>query len=361
MIFRGIKIIEKFTSLVMTLKVGINGFGRIGRLVLRQLMKMQKDGRNIDVVGINDLAPIETLAHLFEFDSVHGRFDGTVEVDTEHMILKINEDDFQTFSERDPSKLPWGKLNTDIVIECTGFFRDKVGMMKHLEAGAKKVILSAPGKDVDITIVMGVNDELYDKNKHNLISNASCTTNCLATTIKVLDDSFGYLSGTMTTIHAYTNDQNMLDAVHKDYRRMRAAAVNMIPTTTGASDAVGLVLPHLKGKIDGLAVRVPTPNASLVDMTCRLKGRVSKSDLEQAFRFASENNMKNILDYEWRSLVSSDFIGNPNSSIVDVPTLKVIEEADDSTLVKVLSWYDNEWGYSARTADLVWMIYEQGF
>jgi glyceraldehyde 3-phosphate dehydrogenase len=320
---------------------------------------MSKNGMDIDIIGINDLAPLESLAHLFEFDSVHGRFDGTVEVKDDSLVLA--GDEFQTFAERDPENLPWGELGADVVIECTGIFNTREGMSKHLKAGAKKVIVSAPGSGVDVTIVRGVNNDDYIPEKHNLISNASCTTNCLATTVKVLDDNFGFEYGNMTTIHAYTNDQPMLDSVHKDYRRMRAGAINMIPTSTGASKAVGLVLPHLAGKIEGLAVRVPTPNASLVDLTARVKGKVTKEDLEKVYREASLGELKGILSFEWRSLVSSDFIGNPHSAIIDFPTLQVIQGSDESSLVKVLAWYDNEWGYAARTAELAYEVYEKGY
>lgn len=338
----------------MTVKVGINGFGRIGRLIMRQLMNGDKQ---VDIVAINDLADNEALAHMFEFDSVHGKFEGSVEVTEEALIF--NGDRFETYAERDPSKLPWEELDVDVVIESTGVFRKREGMQKHIDAGAKKLILTAPGRvadDVDITIVRGVNNDDYNPEEHTLISNASCTTNCLATTVKVLDDSFGFEQGNMTTIHAYTNDQRLLDSIHKDYRRMRAAALNMFPTSTGASKAIGLVLPHLAGKIDGLAVRVPTPNVSIVDLTARLETSLSLDDLSRAYKESARGAMSGILDYESRSLVSTDFNGNPHSAIIDGPTLQIV----DDNLVKVLSWYDNETGYAALTAELVHEIYEKG-
>lgn len=335
-------------------KVAINGFGRIGRLVLRQLKSLEKE---VDVVAINDIAPNEALGHMFEFDSVHGRFDGTVEV-TENSLI-FNDDEIDTFSERDPGNLPWKDLEVDIVVECTGIFRKREGMQKHINAGAKKVVLSAPAAsktDVDVTVVRGVNNQDYDPEKHHLISNASCTTNCLAPTVKVLDDNFGFEHGNMTTVHAYTNDQRLLDSIHKDYRRGRAAALNMFPTSTGASKAIGLVMPHLNGKIEGLAIRIPTPNVSIVDLTARLTKSLTLEELTDAYRIASEGELKDILGYEWRSLVSSDFNGNPLSAIIDFPTLQIVDEK----LVKVLAWYDNETGYSTRTAELVHEVYEKG-
>ena len=343
----------------MAVRVGINGFGRIGRLVLRALFQMQKEANiEVDVVAINDIADNEPLAHMFEFDSVHGRFHGTVEVSGQDALI-FDGDYFKTFKERDPTQIPWKELEAEIVLESTGKFRSRDGMQKHITAGAKKVLLSAPAKpveDVDITIVRGVNNQLYDPNKHTLISNASCTTNCLAPVVKVLDDSFGFEQGIMTTIHSYTNNQRLLDSIHKDYRRMRAAAVNHFPTTTGASEATGLVLPHLKGKIDGLAVRVPTPNVSIVDLTARLQQDVVIGELEDAFREAAEGDLEGILDVEWRSLVSTDYNGNPHSAIVDLPFLHVV----DTNMCKVLAWYDNEWAYAMRCAEMIHEIYEKG-
>ncbi|MFW9995739.1 MAG: type I glyceraldehyde-3-phosphate dehydrogenase [Candidatus Odinarchaeota archaeon] len=331
----------------MTVKVGINGFGRIGRLVLRALLEMDEP---VDIVAINDIAPMESLAHLFEWDSIHGRFQGTVEVTTKELIF--NGDAFVTYAEKNPADLPWKELDADFVIESTGRFRTRDDLQKHRDAGAKRVILSAPAKtpnDVDVTLVRGINTQVYIPTKHYLISNASCTTNCLAPIVKVLDDNFGFEQGQMTTVHSYTNDQRLLDSLHKDYRRMRAAGFNMFPATTGATKAIGLVLPHLAGKIDGLAIRVPVPNVSVVDLTARLRKSVTVGDLEQAFKKASEGDLDEILDFEWRSLVSSDFNHNPHSAVVDLPSLKVVGDK----LVKVLAWYDNEWGYANRTAELV--------
>ncbi|MFX1508503.1 MAG: type I glyceraldehyde-3-phosphate dehydrogenase [Promethearchaeota archaeon] len=343
----------------MTVKVGINGFGRIGRLVLRALFQLQKEAnQKVDIVAINDIADNEPLAHMFEFDSVHGRFDGTVEVEGQNALI-FDGDYFKTYKEREPSQIPWKELEADIVLESTGKFRSKEGMQKHITAGAKKVLLSAPAKPItnaDITLVRGVNNHHYDPKKHTLISNASCTTNCLAPVVKVLDDKFGFEQGIMTTIHSYTNNQRLLDSIHKDYRRMRAAAVNHFPTTTGASEATGEVLPHLKGKIDGLAVRVPTPNVSIVDLTARLKQNVSCERIESAFREAAEGDLKGILDVEWRSLVSTDYNGNPHSAIVDLPFLHVV----DTNMCKILAWYDNEWGYAMRCAEMIHEIYEKG-
>ncbi len=336
------------------LKVAINGFGRIGRLVLRALLQRKE---KVDIIAINDLSNTEMLAHLFEFDSIHGRWDGEVIVHPETNNLVLNGDEFTVFSERDPEKLPWKEMEVDYVIESTGFFRTREGMEKHLKAGAKRVILTAPGKGVDGTFVLGVNfEENYDPDKHFMVSNASCTTNCLATTCKVLDDEYGIVHGTMTTIHAYTNDQRLLDSQHRDYRRSRAATMSMVPTSTGAAKAIGLVMPHLNGKLDGMAVRVPTPNVSLVDLTVRLaKEAESKEEIQEAFRKAAETNLKGILDYEWRSLVSIDFNSNPHSAVVDFPSMMLVE----GTLLKVLSWYDNEWGYANRVADLAFRMWEK--
>jgi glyceraldehyde 3-phosphate dehydrogenase len=352
-------------------KIGINGFGRIGRLVLRALLQKQHDDPehfSVDIVAINDLSTPDMLANLFQYDSIHGRFPGTVAVDNDTSELIFDDDRFKVLAIKDPEQLPWEELDADIVIECTGLFRDRKSLEKHLKAGAKKVILSAPAKtpsDVDITVVRGVNNSLLTK-EHNLISNASCTTNCLAPVLKVLDDNYGVIQGVMTTIHAYTNDQRVLDSQHKDFRRSRAAMLSMIPTTTGAAKAIGLVMPHLQGKIDGMSVRVPTPNVSLVDLTVRLKTNTTKDELEQAYRDASDketSELYNIIDYEWRSLVSIDFNHNKYSAVIDFPSLMVIDPTEGITgsLVKVLAWYDNEWAFSNRVAELVHELFHLNF
>ncbi len=325
-------------------KIGINGFGRIGRLVTRALLEREE---KVDIVAINDLSSADMLANLFEFDSIHGRFNGSVEVDGNDIIL--NGDRFTILSERDPASLPWKELEADYVIESTGKFRDRQGLQKHIDAGAKRVILSAPGKDVDVTVVRGVNFDMYDPSKHFIVSNASCTTNCLAPVLKVLDDRFKVEHAIMTTIHSVTNDQRLLDSQHKDFRRARAAYMSMIPTSTGAAKAIGLVMPHLNGKVDGLAVRVPVSNVSLVDLTARVAADITHDDVEEAFREAAKKEMKGIIDIQWRSLVSIDFNHDPHSAIVDLPTLKIV----DKSMVKVLAWYDNEWGYANRVADLL--------
>ncbi|CAN5210266.1 type I glyceraldehyde-3-phosphate dehydrogenase [soil metagenome] len=327
-------------------KVGINGFGRIGRLVMRSVLKYKSD--TIEVVGINDLTDSKTLAHLFKYDSVHGKFDGDVHADGEDIV--INGRKIGVTSERDPAKLNWCKRGAEVIIESTGFFRDDKSAGKHIEAGAKKVIISAPGSGDVQTIVLGVNDDDLDKN-NKVFSNASCTTNCLAPMVKVLDDAFGVKQGFMTTIHAYTGDQALVDGPHKDLRRARAAAVNIVPTTTGAAAAVGLVLPHLDGKLDGGAVRVPVANGSLTDFTAVLNQDVSEQDVLDAFRKAAEGDLKGILEYSEEELVSTDIIGNPHSCIFDSKMTKV-----DGNVVKVIGWYDNEAGYSARTAELVTKI-----
>lgn len=333
-------------------KIAINGFGRIGRLVTRALLYHEK---KVDIVGINDLSETEMMAHVFEFDSIHGRFRGSVEVHPENSNLILDGDEFVVYSEPDPSKLPWKELDVDYVVESTGRFRDREGMQKHRDAGAKRVILSAPGKGVDATFVLGVNFATYDPEKHFLISNASCTTNCLAPLCKVLDDNYGIEHGTMTTVHAYTNDQKLLDMHHKDFRRARAAGMSIVPTSTGAAKAIGEVMPHLKGKLDGMALRVPIPNVSVVDLTVRLKTQVgNKKEIEDAFIRAAEGEMRGILGYESRSLVSIDFNSNPLSSIIDFPSMMLIE----GTLLKILAWYDNEWGYANRIADLIHRMWE---
>ncbi len=327
-------------------KVGINGFGRIGRLVMRSILKYQSD--EIEVVGINDLTDTKTLAHLFKYDSVHGTFDGDVKADGNNIV--INGHKIGVSSERDPANLKWDERGAEVIVESTGLFRDDKSAGKHLEAGAKKVIISAPGKGDIQTIVLGVNDDELDKS-NDIFSNASCTTNCLAPMAKVLDESFGLKQGFMTTIHAYTGDQAIVDGPHKDLRRARAAAANIVPTTTGAAAAVGLVLPHLDGKLDGGAVRVPVPDGSLTDFTAVLDKDVTEADVLKAFKDAANGPLKGILEYSEEELVSSDIIGNPHSCIFDSKMTKV-----DGNVVKVIGWYDNEAGYSARTAELVTKI-----
>ncbi|MBZ4672949.1 type I glyceraldehyde-3-phosphate dehydrogenase [Deferribacterales bacterium Es71-Z0220] len=327
----------------MTTRVAINGFGRIGRCAFRAAMVRNLD---IEFVGINDLTDAATLAHLLKYDSVHGI--ANFDVKAEEKALIVNGKKINVYSSKDASILPWGELGVDVVIESTGVFRKREQAAAHLKAGAKKVIISAPADDPDITVALGVNFDKYDKTKHHVISNASCTTNCLAPVAKVLNDKFGIINGIMTTVHSYTNDQRILDLPHKDLRRARAAAVSMIPTSTGAAKAVGLVLPELKGKLDGMAVRVPTPNVSMVDLTCNLNKAVTEEEVNMAMKEASEGDLKGILQYVEEELVSIDFNGNPHSSIFDAPLTKVI----GGTCVKVISWYDNEWGYSNRIAEL---------
>lgn len=324
------------------MKVAINGFGRIGRLTFRNLLKNE----DIEVVAINDLTDNDTLAHLLRYDSAHGRFPGDVSVEGEFII--VNGTKIAALSERDPEKLPWGDMGVDIVLESTGIFRDEAGAGKHLTAGAKKVIISAPAKGGIKTVVLGVNDDTLT-GEEKILSNASCTTNCLAPVAKVLHDSFGGIQkGFITTIHAYTADQRLQDAPHSDLRRARAAAVNIVPTTTGAAKAVGLVLPDLKGRLDGNAVRVPTITGSMTDLTCILGREVSVEEINKAMKEASEGPMKGVLAYTEDPIVSSDVIGDPHSSIFDALSTNV-----NGNMVKVLSWYDNEAGYSARTADLI--------
>lgn len=327
-------------------KVGINGFGRIGRLVMRAILEHQND--KVEVVGINDLTSAETLAHLFKYDSVQKRFDGEVKADGNSIV--INGNTIPVSAERDPANLNWDELGAEVIIESTGFFRQAEDARKHLEAGAKKVIISAPGKGDMQTIVLGVNDNDLDKS-NDIFSNASCTTNCLAPMVKVLDDHFGVEKGFMTTIHAYTGDQQLVDGPHKDLRRARAAAQNIVPTTTGAAAAVGLVLPHLDGKLDGGAVRVPVATGSLTDLTAVVGKDTTEEEVLAAFKDAADGDLKGILQYTDEPLVSTDIIGNPHSCIFDSGTIKV-----DGNLVKVIGWYDNEAGYSARTAELITMI-----
>ncbi|RMF97331.1 MAG: type I glyceraldehyde-3-phosphate dehydrogenase [Candidatus Schekmanbacteria bacterium] len=327
----------------MAIRVGINGFGRIGR----NLLRASYDDNEIEFVAVNDITNPATLAHLLKYDSVHGI--ALQDVKASDDSITFGSKNIKVMAERDPAKLPWKDLGVDVVVESTGLFRKRPDASKHLEAGAKKVIISAPATDPDITIVMGVNEKSYDKEKHNIISNASCTTNCLAPVAKVLLDNFGIEKGLMTTIHSYTNDQRVLDLPHSDLRRARAANLSMIPTTTGAAKAVALVLPSLKGKVDGMAIRVPTPNVSVVDFVAVLEKEVTVDDVNNALKAASEGELKGILDFTDEPLVSIDFNGNPHSSIVDGKCTSVIE----GKMVKVLAWYDNEWGYSCRIRDLI--------
>ena len=328
----------------MSIRVAVNGFGRIGRNVLRAAKKSGRD--NLDFVAVNDLTGSETLAHLLRYDSVHGRYPGTVEVSGDGIV--VDGDEILVLSEQDPADLPWGELRVDIVVESTGRFRTRELAAKHLEAGARKVIISAPASGEDITIVLGVNHQAYDPGKHHIISNASCTTNCLAPVARVLTERFGFARGLMTTIHAYTSGQAVLDGPHSDLRRARAAGVSMIPTTTGAAKAISLVLPELEGKLDGMAIRVPTPDVSLVDLVAELGTDVSAGEINDALRAAAETDLAGILRVEEQPLVSVDFTGESASSVVDALSTSVM----DGRMVKVLAWYDNEWGYSSRVVDL---------
>ncbi|MFM1786239.1 MAG: hypothetical protein RL228_189 [Actinomycetota bacterium] len=330
----------------MTVKVGINGFGRIGRNFYRALLAQ---GADVEVVGINDLTDINTLAHLLKYDSILGRLNQEVSVSGDS--IKVGNKSFKVVADRDPANLPWAALGADIVIESTGHFTDADKAAAHIKAGAKKVIISAPAKGEDITIVMGVNHDKYDAASHHVISNASCTTNCLAPFAKVLDEEFGIVKGMMTTIHAYTNDQVILDFPHKDLRRARAAAINMIPTTTGAAKAISLVLPQLKGKLDGYAMRVPVPTGSATDLTVQLGREVTKEEVNAAIKKAAEGSLKGILEYTEDPIVSTDIVTSPASSIFDAGLTYV-----NGDTVKVVSWYDNEWGYSNRLVDLVGFV-----
>lgn len=330
----------------MALKVAINGFGRIGRMVFRAALKE----KSIEIVAINDLTDAKTLAHLLKYDSVHGILNAKVEAKGDELV--INGKPIKILAVRNPEELPWKKMKVDVVLESTGLFTAREKAELHLKAGAKKVIISAPATGEDITVVMGVNHNLYDPKKHNIISNASCTTNCLAPVAKVLHETFGIEKGLVTTVHSYTNDQNILDLPHKDLRRARAAAMSMIPTTTGAAKAVSLVLPELKGKLDGMAIRVPTPNVSVVDLVVTLKKKTDAEKVNAALKKASKGALKGILGFEEAPLVSTDFNGNTLSSIVDASCTKVL----DGNMVKVLSWYDNEAGFSQRVVDLLKLI-----
>ncbi|MBW3630662.1 MAG: type I glyceraldehyde-3-phosphate dehydrogenase [Gemmatimonadetes bacterium] len=327
----------------MAIRVAINGFGRIGRNVLRAAKKAKIT--DVEFVAVNDLTDTLTLGHLLRYDSIHGAYPGSVEVREGSLV--VDGDEVKVFAEKDPSALPWRDLGVDIVIESTGRFTNRKDAAKHIEGGAKKVIISAPAKDEDITIVLGVNEERYDPSSHHVVSNASCTTNCLAPVVKVLLDEFGFRRGMMTTVHSYTNDQQILDLPHKDLRRARAAGLSIIPTTTGAAKATSLVIPEVKGKIDGVAMRVPTPDVSIVDLVCELEREASVEQINAALRSAAEGRMKGVLAYTDDELVSVDYIGNPNSSIIDGASTNVV-----SGLVKVMAWYDNEWGYSNRCIDL---------
>jgi glyceraldehyde 3-phosphate dehydrogenase len=330
-------------------KVGINGFGRIGRLVARCLLKM--DG--VELVKINDLTDTKTLAHLFKYDSVHGRFDGTVVAEADKLV--INGKPILVSAEKDPAKLEWGAVGVQIVVESTGRFTDGETAKAHLAAGAKKVIISAPGTNVDATVVLGVNSDSLTK-EMKIVSNASCTTNCLAPVAKVLDEKFGIVGGFMNTIHAYTADQVLQDAPHKDLRRARAAALNIVPTSTGAAKAVGLVLPNLKGKLDGVALRVPVADGSMVDLSLTLKREATKEEINAAIKEAAATSLKGILEYSEEPLVSTDIVGNPKSSVFDAQLTDA-----RGTMVKVFAWYDNEWGYSNRTAELVLLLNKLGY
>ena len=330
----------------MTVRIGINGFGRIGRSILRAAI----DKKNVEIAGINDPAPIETMAHLIKYDSVHGIINADVSYDNKHLI--INGKKIPYSSLKDPSLLPWNKLDIDVAAECTGIFKDRKNASKHIEAGAKKVIISAPSNDPDTTIVLGVNENSYNPKKHIIISNASCTTNCLAPVAKVLKDNFGIKHGFMTTVHSYTGAQNILDAPHNDLRRARTAGVSMVPTTTGATKAVGIVIPELKGKLKGLSMRVPTPNVSIIDFVVNTEKKgLTREDINNALKEASESNMKGILGYCKEPLVSIDFNGSRFSSVIDALSTDIIDD-----LVKVLSWYDNETGYSTRMVELAALI-----
>ncbi|MDH7498252.1 MAG: type I glyceraldehyde-3-phosphate dehydrogenase [Syntrophomonadaceae bacterium] len=334
----------------MAVKVGINGFGRIGRLVTR-VAALRDD---IEVVAVNDLGDVEVSAHLFRFDSVHGTFPGTVEVEGDRLL--INGRPVTFFSQADPARIPWGDQGVEVVVEGTGRFTDRSKAAAHLAGGARKVVITAPAKDADLTVVMGVNHEAYDPARHHVISNASCTTNCLAPMAKVVSDTFGIVKGLMTTIHSYTNDQRLLDLAHDDLRRARAAGLSMVPTTTGAAKAIGLVIPELSGKLNGLSVRVPTPNVSLTDLVVETEKPVSAESINQAMREAAEGPYRGIIEYCALPLVSRDFNGNPHSCIFDALSTMVMGD----TMAKLVAWYDNEWGYSTRVVDVVALLAARG-
>ena len=337
----------------MATRIGINGFGRIGRQVLRAILERHPD--TLSVAAVNDLTDAKTNAHLFKYDSTYGRYPGSVETDGDSMNVDGNQ--IAVVAERDPAKIPWSDFGVDIVVESTGVFTDASKAVGHLQGGAKKVVISAPASGEDMTIVLGVNDDRYDPKRHNIISNASCTTNCVAPMVKVLHDNFTVERGLMTTIHSYTNDQRILDQAHKDLRRARSAAINIIPTSTGAARACGLVIPDLQGKVHGMAMRVPTPTGSATDLVADLGRKVSVEEVNQAFKEAAMEPLKDILEYTEEPIVSSDIVSNPHSVILDgLSTM-----AMDGTMVKVLGWYDNEWGYSCRTADLIAFMAERGW
>ncbi len=332
----------------MAVRVGINGFGRIGRLVLRAALKQPRS--NLEFVAVNDITDTKTLAHLFKYDSVHRAWDGEVTAGSDHLV--INGKKILVTAEKDPAKLPWKALGATVVVESTGRFTDREKASAHFTAGAKKVIISAPAKGEDLTVVMGVNQDKYDPAKHHLLSNASCTTNCLVPVVKVVRDAFGWVRGYMITVHSYTNDQNVLDFPHKDLRRARAAALSIIPTTTGAAKATSLVIPEVKGKIDGVSLRVPTADVSSVNLIVQVEKATTPAEVNQAFKQAAAGSLKGILDVSEEPLVSSDYIGNPFSSIVDAMSTSVV----DGTMLQVSSWYDNEWGYSMRCVDLLELV-----
>jgi len=328
----------------MTIRIGINGFGRIGRLCLRSMLERHKD--QLSVVALNDMAGLETSAHLFQYDSTYGRFPGSLKVG--EGVLQLNGWKIAVLNERDPARLPWKSLGVDLVIESTGVFADGLSARSHLDAGAKKIIVTAPAKNVDVMVVLGVNHSEYDSKKHRIVSNASCTTNCLAPVVKTLHDAFGIEGGLMTTTHSYTNDQRILDLMHKDLRRARAAGMNIVPTTTGAAQAIGLVIPDLRGKLDGISLRVPTSSVSVVDIVVNLKRSTTAEEINSTLKKAASSNLKGIMDYTDKPLVSSDFRGDPASAIIDGLSTMVLK----GKMAKVLAWYDNEWGYSCRVADL---------
>ena len=336
----------------MTTRIGINGFGRIGRQSMKALL--ERYPREIEVVAVNDLTDTKTNAHLLKYDSTYGRFPGEVEATADTLI--VNGHKITVFSQRDPAQIPWGDMGIELVIESTGLFTDADKAAAHIRGGAKKVIISAPAKGEDLTIVLGVNDFMYDPAKHNIISNASCTTNCLAPAAKVINDTFGIEKGLMNTIHSYTNDQRILDQVHKDLRRARTAGANIIPTSTGAARALALVIPELKGRFDGMSLRVPTVTVSVVDFVATLRKETNKDEVNQAFKDAAAGSLKGILDFTDEPLVSTDFRGDPHSAIIDGLSTMVI-----GNMVKVIAWYDNEWGYSSRVADLTHFIAQKGF
>lgn len=328
------------------MRVALNGFGRIGRDVVRIIFE---ENRGIDLVAINTLGDINMNAHLFKYDSLYGKFEGEVEAKEDYLLINGKKVNF--YSEREPENLPWKELGVDLVIDSTGVFKDRAGLSKHIKAGAKKVIITAPAKDADITVVMGVNNDKYDSSKHHIISNASCTTNCLAPLTKIILEKFGIVKGLMTTVHAYTGDQNLHDNLHKDYRRARAAALSIVPTTTGAAKAVSLVLPEVKGKLNGYAIRVPVPTCSIVDVTFELEKEATVEEINEALKNASENELKGIMGFSDEPLVSIDYQGDIRSSIIDAEQTMVV-----GNMAKVVSWYDNEWGYSHRVVDLAEMV-----